>query len=95
MFETPITVVGRIITDPRRRTVGDPEVRLGYGDYRPVDTETAPFEIHLAALADGTDLTIKYQEIKINPELLDKTFQLTPPAGLKVEPIPGPEDEAL
>ncbi len=26
MFETPITVVGRIITDPRRRVVGDQEV---------------------------------------------------------------------
>jgi single-strand DNA-binding protein len=26
MFETPITVVGRIVTDPRRRTVGDQDV---------------------------------------------------------------------
>lgn len=26
MFETPMTVVGRIITDPRRRVVGDQEV---------------------------------------------------------------------
>jgi len=26
MFETPITVVGRIVTDPRRRVVGDQEV---------------------------------------------------------------------
>jgi len=26
MFETPMTVVGRIITDPRRRIVGDQEV---------------------------------------------------------------------
>src|SRR6202011_6022616 len=26
MFETPLTVVGRIITDPRRRRVGDQEV---------------------------------------------------------------------
>lgn len=26
MFETPITIVGRIITDPRRRVVGDQEV---------------------------------------------------------------------
>ena len=26
MFETPLTVVGRIITDPRRRLVGDQEV---------------------------------------------------------------------
>ena len=26
MFETPITVVGRIITDPRRRVVGEQEV---------------------------------------------------------------------
>ena len=26
MFETPITVVGRIVTDPRRRIVGDQEV---------------------------------------------------------------------
>lgn len=26
MFETPMTIVGRIITDPRRRVVGDQEV---------------------------------------------------------------------
>ena len=26
MFETPMTVVGRIVTDPRRRVVGDQEV---------------------------------------------------------------------
>ena len=26
MFETPITVVGRIVTDPRRRVVADQEV---------------------------------------------------------------------
>ncbi|MCW2689093.1 MAG: single-stranded DNA-binding protein [Mycobacterium sp.] len=26
MFETPITVVGNIVTDPKRRTVGDQEV---------------------------------------------------------------------
>ena len=26
MFETPLTVVGRIVTDPQRRTVGDQDV---------------------------------------------------------------------
>lgn len=26
MFETPITVIGRIVTDPRRRTVGEQDV---------------------------------------------------------------------
>jgi hypothetical protein len=76
-------------------TVGDPEFRFGFGDYRELPGGTVPFEIHLTALADGTDLTIKYKEIKINPELPDKTFKSTPPAGLAVEPIPGPEDEAL
>jgi hypothetical protein len=76
-------------------TVGDPEYRLGFEDYRQFEGGTAPFEIHLSALADGTDLTINYKEIKINPELPDKIFQLTPPAGLAVEPIPGPGDEAL
>lgn len=26
MFETPITVIGRVVTDPRRRTVGEQDV---------------------------------------------------------------------
>jgi single-strand DNA-binding protein len=49
MFETPITVVGRIVTDPRRRTVGDRDVvkfrmasnarrRTGDGNWEPGDS---------------------------------------------------------
>ncbi len=49
MFETPMTVVGRIVTDPRRRVVGDQEVisfrvasnsrrRTGEGDWEPGNT---------------------------------------------------------
>ncbi|MEW5722803.1 MAG: DUF4292 domain-containing protein [Thermodesulfobacteriota bacterium] len=68
------------------------DYRLDFADYRTVEgrppAETAPFQIKAADVQSTRELIISYTEVSLNPELPATLFQLEPPAGVVVEPLP-------
>ncbi len=50
-----------------------------------------PTIIQMSDIQEDAELIIKYQEIKVNPDLPENTFSIPTPPGVQVEPLPGPQ----
>ncbi|MEW6267641.1 MAG: DUF4292 domain-containing protein [Thermodesulfobacteriota bacterium] len=85
--------IQRVEVGPRGE---EPSFRLEYDDYRPLAgrEDEAPFRITASDMKRQSELVITYQEVKINPDLPPGLFTLIPPAGVKIEAFPGPDEGA-
>jgi hypothetical protein len=66
-----------------------PLFRLEYDQYKTVNHMNVPHYVRVADLESGTEMTVEYQEVKVNPTLPSNLFVLTAPPGVRVAPISG------
>ena len=71
---------------------GAPLYRLLYGSYDESLTPAVPKTIEMQHLDSGEIMVIRYDEIKVNPDLSETLFRQTAPAGVRPEPIPSGDE---
>lgn len=86
--------IDRVEVGPRESR---PTYSLDYAKYKQIvnDGRQTPHFIKASDLKSGTQLTITYDEVKVNPELPETLFILKPPAGVRVESIPETTDQGV
>ncbi len=66
----------------------DAWMTLEYSGYAPADGWDSPHVLHMADHKARTGINIRYEEIRINPDLPGTLFNPPVPAGVQVLPIP-------
>jgi outer membrane lipoprotein-sorting protein len=63
---------------------GKIQAEILYSNYQEVDGASIPFKIDLQRFPEHYSMTFVLNKVKINPRLLEKTFQLNQPAGAEI-----------
>lgn len=66
--------------------------KLKYDKYNLVDEHYAPYHIHVMETAGKNELTINYDEVRINADLPSSSFTIKVPPGMTPEPLSGLTD---
>ncbi|MBW2092615.1 MAG: DUF4292 domain-containing protein, partial [Deltaproteobacteria bacterium] len=66
------------------RKAGKAVIKIDYSDYRDLNGQKVPYHIRLRDQQHGSELILKYQEVKLHPELPDRLFNLPIPPGADV-----------
>lgn len=82
--------VNRVEVGPARE---DAWFQLDFSEYRDVAGLPAPFHIMMADRKAQTEVTVDYEEFRINPPLPETLFLTPLPQGVKVVPFQGKSDE--
>jgi outer membrane lipoprotein-sorting protein len=67
---------------------GDLETQVLYGPYKDFDGTKFPVSIDISRPLDGYRIRLSVETLRVNQTLPDKQFELTIPAGTKVQTIP-------
>jgi outer membrane lipoprotein-sorting protein len=70
-------------------TAGDLETQVLYGPYKDFDGTKFPVTIDISRPLDEYRIRLSVEKLLVNQPLPDKQFELTIPAGTKVQTIPG------